>query len=145
MMASVNWLNSSGAISEGGLNSALRSTGGAAVSTSFASRCASSMAISLLEQLSSADQRFRQRVDFLERIVERERRPASGGHSEPLQEGHRAMRACPDRDSRPVDQGRDVMGMRAFHGERDDGALAFRRADDAQRVDRGQELVRMSA
>src|SRR5579863_8697364 len=145
MIESVNRLSSSGAISEGGLNSALRSTGGAAVSTSFAWARASSIRISLLEQLSSADQRFRQRLDFLERIVERKRRPASGGHSELLQQRHRAMRACPDRDSRSVDQGRDVMGMRPFHRKRDNRAFAFRRADYAQRITRGQELVRMSA
>src|ERR1700751_424196 len=37
------------------------------------------------------------------------------------------------------------MRMRAFHGERDDGAFSFRRADDAERVNRRQKLVRVGA
>ena len=40
-------------------------------------------------------------------------------------------------------QGRDVMGMRAVHCERDDRAFPGRSADDAQRIDRRQKLVCM--
>ena len=39
----------------------------------------------LLEELSRADQRFRQRLDFVQGIVERKRGSAGGGHPEPLQ------------------------------------------------------------
>ena len=39
----------------------------------------------LLEELSRADQRFRQRLDLVHGIVERKRGSAGGGHSEPLQ------------------------------------------------------------
>src|SRR5271166_4745070 len=85
MMASVNWRSSSGAIADGGLIRALRSAGAAGVSASFAWLWASSMPISLLEELPGADQCFRERLDFGEGIVERERSPAGGGHSEPLQ------------------------------------------------------------
>src|SRR5271163_2422256 len=96
MMASVNWLSSSGAISDGGLIRVLRSAEAAGVSASLAWLWASSMPISLLEELSGADQCVRKRLDFSEGIVERERGPAGGGHAESLQQRHRAMRSGPD-------------------------------------------------
>src|SRR5271155_323843 len=145
MIASVNWPSSSGAISDGGLMTAFRSAAAAGVAASFGWLWASSMPMSLLEEFSGADQCFRERLDLGEGIVERERGSAGGGHSEPLEQRHRAMRSGPDRDARPIDQGRDVMSVRAFHRERDDGTLSLRGTDDAHRVDRGQKFVRVSA
>src|ERR1700691_1050800 len=117
MMASVNWPGSSDAISDGGLITAFRVTRAAGVSASFAWLWASSMPHPLLEELSGADQCFRERFDLGEGVVERERGSAGGGHSEPLQQRHRAMGSGPDRDARPVDKGRDIMSVRAFHRE----------------------------
>ena len=53
------------------------------------------------------------------------------------------MRAGAHRDALPVDHHRHVMGMNALQFEGDDRALARRIAEDAQRVDGAQPLMRI--
>src|SRR5271166_4415178 len=136
---SVSVRSSTGVICEGG---ALRlSCGGAAsLCTSFIYA-----ATFLDKQLLCPFQSIRERIDFSERIVEGERRPASRGHAKPLHERHGAMRPRPNRHARTVDQRRHIVGMRALHRERQDRALTVCRADDPQRVDPGEALMGICA
>src|SRR5262245_26723369 len=54
------------------------------------------------------------------------------------------MGAGTHRDAGAVDDGGDVVRMRALHLERDDGALVGRVAEDADRVDLAEPLVRIA-
>src|SRR5580658_4788108 len=53
------------------------------------------------------------------------------------------MGAGAHRDAGAVDDGRDIVRMRALHLEGNDRALVARLADDAQRVDLAQPLMRV--
>src|SRR5579885_477993 len=55
------------------------------------------------------------------------------------------MRAGPDRNAVTVDDRGDVMGVRALHDEGDDRPLALGVADDPQRIDRAEALMRIGA
>src|SRR3979409_2190915 len=54
------------------------------------------------------------------------------------------MRAGPHRDAGPVDDGRDVVRMRALQLEGHDGALLARMAENAERVDLAQPFMRIA-
>src|SRR6202035_1504666 len=53
------------------------------------------------------------------------------------------MGARPHRDADPVDDGRDVMRIRAFQLEGHDGALLARMAENAKRVDLAEPFMRV--
>ena len=53
------------------------------------------------------------------------------------------MGAGAHRDARAVDDGRDIVRMRALHLERDDRPLVLGGAENAQRIDLAQAVVRI--
>jgi len=55
------------------------------------------------------------------------------------------MRARTHRDPLPVDDHGDVVGMDALHLERDDGALAGCLAEDSERIDPAEPMMRVGA
>ena len=80
------------------------------------------------------------RFDLVMGVVERQRRAAGRRHAEELHQRMRAMVAGADRDAFQVEQGGQVVRMRAFDQEADHRRLVRRGAEDAQAVDLAQLL-----
>src|SRR3546814_9750434 len=80
---------------------------------------------------------------LLVRVVERQRRAAGGADAEPLQQRMRAVLAGADRHALDVEQGGQVVRVRALDQERDHRGLAGRGAVDAQAFDLRQFLVQV--
>src|SRR6516162_5617754 len=96
------------------------------------------------EETLRLDQGLRKPVHLGARVVKAERGPAGGGHPETSQQRHHAMGAGAHRDTGAVDDGRDIVGMGALELEGNNRALVLGGAEDAQRVDLAQALVRVA-
>ena len=88
-------------------------------------------------------ERLRKAIDLLARIVHGKRGAAGRGDAEARQQRHDAMGAGAHRDAGAVDDRRHVVRMRALHLERDDRTLVLGGAEDAQRIDLAQPVVRI--
>src|SRR3954468_5115613 len=87
------------------------------------------------ENLLRLHERLGEAVDLILGIVKPERRPACRRHAVARQQRHHAMGTGPHRHAGAVDDGRDVMRMRALHLKRNDGPLVFRRPENLDRID----------
>src|SRR5258708_7117231 len=100
-------------------------------STSTSSRLwigSSVMGKSSSEYLLRLGERTREAVDLIPGIVEPERRPTCRRHAIAREQRHHTMRTGTHRHAGAVDDGRDVVRMRALHLERNDRALVLCRA-----------------
>ena len=97
------------------------------------------------KELVRPDQRLGQRIDLGLGIVHGERGPARRRDAEPLHQRLRAVVAGAHRDARAVDDGRDVVRVQPVDAERDDGALARRRAVDLEPVQLAEPGMRIGA
>src|SRR3954467_13011970 len=113
-------------------------------STSTSSRLwigSSVMAPPSSEYLLRLGERTRQAVDLVPGVIEPERRPACRRHAVAREQRHYAMGAGTNRNAGAVDDGGDVVRMRALHLERHDWTLVLRRAENPDRIDLAQPLV----
>src|SRR4029078_8110162 len=114
------------------------------MSTSSRLRIGSSvMRKSSCEYFLRLGQSARQAFDLVFGTIEPKRRPACRRDAEAIEQRHHAMGAGAHGDARTVDDGRDIMRMRALHLERHDRPLVLGIADDAQRIDRAKPLARI--
>src|SRR5271166_460520 len=84
---------------------------------------------------------FRERLHLGARVVEAERGPAGRCQPEPRKKRLGAMGSGADGDAQTVEDGGDIVRVRAFHRKRDDRALLRRMPDEAERVYGLQQLL----
>src|SRR4029078_6746441 len=97
------------------------------------------------EYLLRLGERTRQAVDLVPGVIEPERGPACRRHALAREQRHHAMGAGANRDAGAVDDGGDIVRMRALHLERHDRPLVLGLAEDAHGVDLAHPLVGISA
>src|SRR5204862_5773731 len=90
------------------------------------------------EYLADLAQRPAERVQFLARVVERERRPGGRRNPEALHDGLRAVVPGPDRHALAIHDRADVLGVDAVHDERKDARLLPRRTQHPHPVEQLQ-------